>query len=1050
MQNKPRESSENNFMALLNFIVDPAVIVDEKGHLLLINNALKETTGLSEKEVIGKAFLELNLLPPKSKEIILENLKKRMQGLPVEPYEIAFTDKTGETRYAEVKAKKIDCAGQHADLVIFRDITRRKKNLAKLKEYSEKMEALVNEKVKEVKESEERYRELTESISDVFFAMDKDLRYTYWNKASEKLTGILAKDAVGKSLTEVFPNAKGTRVEQYYREVLRTKQSRSFLNSHKVGDKEFVFEISGYPTMAGLSVFVKDITERKQAEESLEKEQRDLDCIVDSSPTIIFFKDKEGRFIRVNKTFAEAVKIPKEDFLGKTVFDFYSAKIAQGMANDDSEVLKSGRPKLGIIEQYESAKGMRWVQTDKVPIFDKNSNPVGLVGFAQDITEQKKAEEELKESEEKMTYERDLFNVLMDNIPDAIYFKDTKSRFIRVNRASCLGLGIKDPEEAIGMSDFDFAPEELAKQFYADDQLVMKSGKPIISKEEVMIDKISRKWYSATKVPIKDKNNKVIGLVGISRNITEWKKAQQAVVESEEKFRGIVENSNDVVMLTLPDGTVSYMSPACFRVLGYNSEDLVGTRPAMFHPDDIGKVTKTLAKALNGERGSDLEYRIITKTGETRWVSHSWSPILENGQVKFVVSIVGDITERKKMEADVKQKLDMLEALTENLGVGFTIITKDYHVLWANRFIKNNVGNVEGKLCYSSLNTLDHICPDCGVRKVFEDGVAKDSHEYSNVGVHGNPYHVELIATPLKDKDGNVTAALEFVVDIAEKKRMQRELAEYSQKLEQLVAKRTEELEQTQAKLLKAEKLVAIGELAGMVGHDLRNPLTGIKGAAYYLKTKYAAKMDATGKEMLKIIEKAIGHSNKIINDLLEYSSKLRLDLTETTPKSLLKHTLSIIEVPERIQIMDTTKGKPKIKVDIENISKVFANIITNAIDAMPGTGTLTITSKAAKDNVKIVFKDTGTGMTEETLSKLELGVPLFTTKAKGMGFGLPICKRIVEAHNGKISLKSTLGKGTTVTITIPANPKPTDESEEKWIFNESILRAMRTAQETS
>jgi signal transduction histidine kinase len=121
----------------------------------------------------------------------------------------------------------------------------------------------------------------------------------------------------------------------------------------------------------------------------------------------------------------------------------------------------------------------------------------------------------------------------------------------------------------------------------------------------------------------------------------------------------------------------------------------------------------------------------------------------------------------------------------------------------------------------------------------------------------------------------------------------------------------------------------------------------------------------------------------------------------------LLKNALALIEVPERIRIIDATESKPKIKVDIENMRKVFVNLITNAIDAMPKTGTLTVTSKAAKSSVKIVFKDTGTGMTEETLCKLKLGFPLFTTKAKGMGFGLPICKRIVEAHGGKICLKS-------------------------------------------
>jgi signal transduction histidine kinase len=224
-----------------------------------------------------------------------------------------------------------------------------------------------------------------------------------------------------------------------------------------------------------------------------------------------------------------------------------------------------------------------------------------------------------------------------------------------------------------------------------------------------------------------------------------------------------------------------------------------------------------------------------------------------------------------------------------------------------------------------------------------------------------------------------------------------------------------------------------------MVGHDLRNPLTGIKGAIYYLKTKYGAEADVKGKEMFEVIDKDINYSNKIINDLLDYSRDPTLEPVNTTPKLLLKNVLSLIEVPERIKIIDATEDKPKIKADGEKMKKAFVNIITNAIDAMPDSGTLTVTSKAVKGNVEIVFKDTGTGMAEETLSKLKLWSPLFTTKAKGMGFGLPVCKRIVEAHSGKISVESTIGKGTTVTITIPVNP-PVDEDEEKWIFNEPWL----------
>jgi PAS domain S-box-containing protein len=604
------------------------------------------------------------------------------------------------------------------------------------------------------------------------------------------------------------------------------------------------------------------------------------------------------------------------------------------------------------------------------------------------------------------------------------------------------------------------------------------------------------------------------------------------------------------------------MSPSCFSVLGYDPEDLVGKRPAIFHPDDLEKVNKTLSSALNGAKGSDFEYRVITKNGETRWVSHSWSSILENGQVKLIVSVVRgiterkqleddlrsseekfraistsamdaiilvddtgkisywnpaaerifgyakeeavgkdmekllmppqyhgfhsksamqslenvgqtygrtiefkalrkdgtpvpielsvstfklknrrcllgiirDVSERKKMEAEIKQERDMLESITQNIGAGLVIISKDYRVLWANNATKRYTGDVDGKLCYTVLHSLDAVCTNCGVKKIFE-GEPINAHEYSSTSIDGKPYWVEIIATPIKDKDGNVTAASELAVDITEKKRMQNELAKYSEKLEHLIEERTEQLKQTQAKLVKVQRLATIGELAAMVGHDLRNPLTGIRGATYYLKTKYGVEIDAKGKEMLKTIDECIDHSNKIINDLLEYSREMELDLTETSPKTLLSHSMSMLKIPENIQVIDATEAEPKIMADKAKINRVFVNIIKNAIDAMPNGGTLTVTSKAAEDNLAIAFTDNGIGMSEETLSKL--GSPLFTTKSKGMGFGLSICKRIIEAHGGKISVESIIGKGTTVTVTIPINPETVTENEETSVFNE-------------
>jgi PAS domain S-box-containing protein len=141
-----------------------------------------------------------------------------------------------------------------------------------------------------------------------------------------------------------------------------------------------------------------------------------------------------------------------------------------------------------------------------------------------------------------------------------------------------------------------------------------------------------------------------------------------------------------------------------------------------------------------------------------------------------IFSVERDVTHRKKMEDEIKKERDMLEAVTKSIGAGFIIISKDYRILWANNFIRQYKGEVDGKLCYSVLNTLDKPCPDCGVTKIFAGKKSEDSHEYFSKTVDGRPYWVDIIATPIKDKDGNIVAASELAVDITEKKQREKDL----------------------------------------------------------------------------------------------------------------------------------------------------------------------------------------------------------------------------------------------------------------------------------
>jgi len=218
--------------------------------------------------------------------------------------------------------------------------------------------------------------------------------------------------------------------------------------------------------------------------------------------------------------------------------------------------------------------------------------------------------------------------------------------------------------------------------------------------------------------------------------------------------------------------------------------------------------------------------------------------------------------------------------------------------------------------------------------------------------------------------------------------------------------------------LLKSERLATIGELAAMVGHDLRNPLTGITGATYYLEKKERSRLSETGKEMLQLINEDIRRSDKIINDLLEYSKEIRLEPFQTDAKSTTETALKLVRIPKKIHVVNSAKREPKIELDVDKMRRVLVNLIRNAVDAMPEGGTLRIASRKSNGNLEISVTDTGAGMTSEVVKNL--WNPLYTTKAKGIGLGLPIVKRFVEAHGGCISVETKVGKGSIFTVTLP------------------------------
>jgi signal transduction histidine kinase len=235
--------------------------------------------------------------------------------------------------------------------------------------------------------------------------------------------------------------------------------------------------------------------------------------------------------------------------------------------------------------------------------------------------------------------------------------------------------------------------------------------------------------------------------------------------------------------------------------------------------------------------------------------------------------------------------------------------------------------------------------------------------------------------------------------------------------------------------LVRSERLAAIGQLAGGVGHELRNPLGAIKNAVYYIRGKLTAnelaKHEPRVMEFLDIVDDEISASNKIINDLLGFSRVGKPAVTPTMVGKVIKDTLARVVIPENIELKENLGSDAKeVAVDPGQIQQVLINVITNAMQAMPEGGRLTVSAREKNGFQEIDITDTGGGIADEVKGKIF--EPLFTTRAKGIGLGLAVSKSIIDRHGGQIEVKSVAGKGTTFTIRLPLETSVQEGSVEK------------------
>jgi PAS domain S-box-containing protein len=388
-------------------------------------------------------------------------------------------------------------------------------------------------------ESEEVYRELADHVSDAFCELDGKLRYLYWNKAAERLTGITAKQALGKTVFEVFPELRGSSTERLFLETLRTQRPQRILNEYQVGNKTLFFEVNTYPSRRGVNVFMKDITYRKRSEEALKASKAHLSQILSTVDEVVFS-------YRV---------FPDGDF----AYDYFSnaAKILWGFASEElienKYLLVSRIPPesqeafthslLKLVKQNEVVtleypflhkdRSIRWIFNKLIPHLDQHGSLI-VTGIAVDITIRKRTTDQIYSMNEILENQAatrtEELESLINAVPDPIFVVEQEGsrRISFCNTIFAYNLGFDSREQVQGKSIFECLPAADAERFSQQSRLVFDEGQVVHEQETVELTDGPR-HFDTFKVPLRNAKGKVYALLGISHDITELVNARQAL-----------------------------------------------------------------------------------------------------------------------------------------------------------------------------------------------------------------------------------------------------------------------------------------------------------------------------------------------------------------------------------------------------------------------------------------------------------------------------------------------------------------------------------------
>lgn len=602
-----------------------------------------------------------------------------------------------------------------------------------------------------------------------------------------------------------------------------------------------------------------------------------------------------------------------------------------------------------------------------------------------------------------------LYGILAETMPAGIMLEDRNGKHIYVNRqaSKLTGYSVQElmgdlwmgrPDDTETLEVYQRALNEGTSGANYETQFVRKDG--------------SLMWVSLSWRAAMGYDGTIRLLHVIFTDISERKQAELALKESEEKYKRIVENTQDLIMLTQPDGTISYLSPACKQVLGYDPEDLKGTLGEVWHPDDFDFVLATLGKALKGESGSNIEYRVVTKTGDTRWISHSWSPVLADGKLQTVVSVIKDITESKRAQEAIREAEEKYRLLAENASD--IIWQMDMHGMFTYvSAAVNNYGYEQSEwIGHSILDFLHKEEIDVVKQRIMHD-IRTISHRRDEVRMlrkDESPVWMEV--------------SVDFVLERGKPVRIQGIARDISQR------KAAEEaLRKAHDDLARAYDLQR--EFLNNVTHEVRTPLTAVQGYAQMLLEGTFGPITDEQASLLKKVLTNSDHLLSMVNEVLEMarlkSGTIVLHPKACNPCAVVNRATATV-LPQAMQkgiklTVKTADRDPMGMYDEEKLTIIVTNLLSNAVK-FTEKGKIEVMASCCPGGLEMIIADTGMGIRQSEINSIfdefqQLDYPR-KHKPTGFGIGLAIVATMVETISGTIAVSSRKGYGTAFTLFAP------------------------------